>query len=108
MLTPSQVETLFVDPQHLNPFAGKRVLELHLIRSAEALRADSLEFDPVTMAQMLEMGGRPRSSCCSVVRRWFKSAFGVPIRPSLPARGLFQKGCRTAQQGMEWECSDNY
>ncbi len=56
MLTPSQVETLFVDPQHLNPFAGKRVLELHLIRSAEALRADSLEFDPVTLAQMLEMG----------------------------------------------------
>jgi hypothetical protein len=56
MLTPSQVETLFADPQHLNPFAGKKLLELHLIRPAEALPADSLEFDPFTMAQMMEMG----------------------------------------------------
>ena len=32
------------------------MLELHLIRPAEALLADSLEFDPVTMAQMMEMG----------------------------------------------------
>ena len=32
------------------------MLDLHLIRSAEALQADSLEFDPFTMAQMMEMG----------------------------------------------------
>lgn len=56
MLTPSQVETLFEDPQHLNPFTGKRLLELHLIRPAEALPAESLAFDPFTMAQMMAMG----------------------------------------------------
>lgn len=56
MLTPSQSEALFADPQNLNPFVGKRLLELHIIRPAEALPADSLEFDPVTMAQMMEMG----------------------------------------------------
>jgi len=36
MLTPSQVETLFADPQNLKAFVGKRVLELHLIRPAGA------------------------------------------------------------------------
>ena len=49
MLTPSQVEALFADPQHLNPFAGKNVLELHLIRPSKRnylLRAWSLTRSP--------------------------------------------------------------
>lgn len=56
MLTPAQVNEIFDDPESPNPFAGKRVLELYLIRPAEELPTAGLEFRPVVMAQMMEMG----------------------------------------------------
>jgi predicted acylesterase/phospholipase RssA len=56
MLSPAQVDEIFADPQNPSPFAGKRVLELYLIRPAEELPTGGLEFRPFIMSQMMEMG----------------------------------------------------
>jgi predicted acylesterase/phospholipase RssA len=56
MLTPAQVNEIFDDPESPNPFAGKSVLELYLIRPAEELPTAGLEFRPFIMAQMMQMG----------------------------------------------------
>ena len=56
MLTPAQVNEIFDDPESPNPFVGKRILELYLIRPAEELPTAGLEFRPFIMAQMMEMG----------------------------------------------------
>ena len=56
MLSPAQVDEIFTDAQNPSPFAEKRVLELYLIRPAEDLFTSGLEFRPIIMAQMMEMG----------------------------------------------------
>lgn len=58
MLSPSQVNAIFEDPENPNPFAGKKLLELYLIRPKENLPTGGLEFRPIVMAQMMEMGRR--------------------------------------------------
>ena len=57
LLTKKQVKTLFDDPDNPDPFAGKRLLNLHVIRPAEELPIDSLQFSPVAMSQIMAMGG---------------------------------------------------
>ena len=56
MLASSEVSSIFDDPKNPNPFAGKKVLELHIIRPPEELPTAGLEFRPFIMAQMMEMG----------------------------------------------------
>lgn len=56
MLAADQVGAIFDDPQNPNPFAGKRPLNVYMIRPAEELPTDGLEFSPVVMSQMMEMG----------------------------------------------------
>lgn len=56
LLTPAQIAAIFDDPQNPNPFAGKRELNLYVIRPATELPSGGLEFRPVIMAQMMEMG----------------------------------------------------
>jgi predicted acylesterase/phospholipase RssA len=56
VLTPDQISAIFDNPENPNPFAGKRVIELYLIRPEEDLPSGGLEFRPFVMAQMMEMG----------------------------------------------------
>ncbi len=56
MLSADQVREIFEDPQNPNPFVGKRLLNLYVIRPAEELPTGGLEFRPVIMSQMMEMG----------------------------------------------------
>lgn len=56
MLTPDQVTQIFDDSQNPDPFAGKRLLNVYMIRPAEELPTGDLEFSPVVMSQMMEMG----------------------------------------------------
>lgn len=56
LLSPAQVATIFDAPHNPNPFAGKHLLELQVIRPAETLPSDGLEFDPFVMSQMMTMG----------------------------------------------------
>jgi predicted acylesterase/phospholipase RssA len=56
MLTASQIKAIFDDPANPNPFADKKVLELHIIRPSDNLPTAGLEFRPFIMAQMMEMG----------------------------------------------------
>lgn len=56
LLSPDQVAAIFDDPAVANPFAGKRLLEVSMIRPAEELPAESLSFDPFIMSQMMTMG----------------------------------------------------
>jgi NTE family protein len=55
-LPAEQVAAIFDDPQNPNPFADKRLLNLHVIRPAEELPSGGLEFRPLVMSQMMEMG----------------------------------------------------
>jgi len=56
LLPPAQVEAIFDAVENPNPFAGKKLLDLYVIRPAEALPTDGLEFDPFVMSQMMTMG----------------------------------------------------
>jgi predicted acylesterase/phospholipase RssA len=54
-LTPSQEDELFsVEPR--NPFAGKTVRRLHIVRPRAKLRAETLEFNPDVMKRMMREG----------------------------------------------------
>ena len=55
-LSPDQIRVIFDNSENPNPFAGKRLIELYLIRPAEDLPSGGLEFRPFVMAQMMEMG----------------------------------------------------
>ncbi len=56
LLTKKQLKALFEDAANPNPFAGKRLLNLHVIRPNEVLPIDSLQFSPVAMSQIMGMG----------------------------------------------------
>ena len=56
ILSPEQVDAIFADSENPNPFGDKKVLELSLIRPKEELPIDSLKFNPVSMARIMEMG----------------------------------------------------
>jgi len=56
MLNASQVREIFDSPENPNPFKGKKLVELYVIRPAEELPTGGLEFRPFVMAQMMEMG----------------------------------------------------
>lgn len=58
LLTPAQVAALLDDPAIPDPFAGKRLLNLYVIRPDQALPLGSLDFDPVAMAQIMTQGGQ--------------------------------------------------
>lgn len=53
-LTPAQVRGLFSGLE--NPFEGKRIVGITLIRPDEELSPDSLSFDPVKMREMVDLG----------------------------------------------------
>lgn len=57
LLTKKQVKALFDDPANPDPFAGKRLLNLYVIRPQEELPIDSLQFSPVAMSQIMTLGG---------------------------------------------------
>lgn len=57
-LSPGEVAEVFDNPQNPDPFAGKRVLNLYVIRPTDELPTGGLEFRPVIMSQMMEMGVR--------------------------------------------------
>jgi len=50
------VAAIFDAPDNPNPFAGKHLLALQVIRPAARLPSDGLEFDPFVMSQMMTMG----------------------------------------------------
>jgi NTE family protein len=56
MLSDDQVKAIFDDDQNRNPFAGKNVLEMYVIRPPEELPTSGLEFRPFIMSQMMAMG----------------------------------------------------
>jgi hypothetical protein len=56
MFNAAQVNELFNDPKNPNPFSGKKLLKLYLIRPSEELPTNGLEFRPFTMSQMVTMG----------------------------------------------------
>jgi hypothetical protein len=56
LLSPAQVAAIFDAPAVPNPFAGKKLLEVSMIRPAEELPTDGLSFDPFIMSQMMTMG----------------------------------------------------
>jgi predicted acylesterase/phospholipase RssA len=56
LLSPDQVAQLFDAADNPFPFADKRVVEITLIRPEVELAGDSLEFNPVIMAQWMSMG----------------------------------------------------
>ncbi len=56
LLPPAQVEAIFDTLAPPNPFAGKTLLDLYVIRPAEALPTDGLTFEPLVMSQMMTMG----------------------------------------------------
>lgn len=56
ILTESQINAIFDDPDNPNPFADKKLLELFVIRPSDELPTAGLEFRPFIMAQMMEMG----------------------------------------------------
>lgn len=57
LLTKKQVKALFDDPKNPDPFAGKRLLNLYVIRPNDDLPIDSLQFSPVAMSQIMGLGG---------------------------------------------------
>lgn len=57
VLKKAQVKALFEDPQNPDPFAGKRLLNLYVIRPQDELPIDSLQFSPVAMSQIMAQGG---------------------------------------------------
>jgi predicted acylesterase/phospholipase RssA len=56
LLPPDQVAQLLDAADNPFPFEDKRVVEITLIRPEVELAGDSLEFDPVIMAQWMSMG----------------------------------------------------
>jgi predicted acylesterase/phospholipase RssA len=57
LLAPETFTALFEDPENLQPFAGKRLLNLFVIRPDRELPIDALEFNPTDMAQIMAEGG---------------------------------------------------
>lgn len=57
-LTAEQVEALFEDEHNPSPFAGKRLLNLHLYRPETDLPVDALSFIPERMREMISLGER--------------------------------------------------
>lgn len=58
LLSDDDVSAIFDDAAVPNPFAGARVLNLHIIRPERELPSSGLEFRPLVMSQMMEMGRR--------------------------------------------------
>ncbi len=58
LLSADQVKQLFEDSENPYPFEGKRLMNLYVIRPAEELPMDALEFSPVAMSQVMELGGQ--------------------------------------------------
>lgn len=58
LLSQDDVSALFDDPAVKNPFRDARVLNLHVIRPERELPSSGLEFRPLVMSQMMEMGRR--------------------------------------------------
>lgn len=56
LLSQSQFNQLFNDPQNPDPFVDKRLVKLWIIRPDYELPASTLEFSPFIMSQMMEMG----------------------------------------------------
>lgn len=52
------LDELFDVPGVSNPFAGARWMALHVIRPETELPAETLEFEPAVMREMMEMGRR--------------------------------------------------
>ena len=55
-LSEAELDNLFEPPGHPNPFAGKRTVNLHIVRPVDPLPTDGLEFDPAVMTGMMELG----------------------------------------------------
>ena len=55
-LSEDEMTEIFEGTSAPNPFTRTRRLNLHLIRPEHTLPATGLEFDPVVMSQMMEMG----------------------------------------------------
>ena len=55
-LTPEELEALFTEDLPENPFAETPLVKLFIIRPDEELPTDGLNFDPPTMAYMMELG----------------------------------------------------
>lgn len=55
-MTEAQAETFLAAPITQNPLSGKRAIALHVIRPLENLADNTLEFDPVAMASMMQKG----------------------------------------------------
>lgn len=58
LLSEDEVASIFDDPSVPNPFGEARVLNLHVIRPEHELPTSGLEFRPIVMSQMMEMGRR--------------------------------------------------
>lgn len=52
------LDDIFETDLPTNPFSGKKLLNLHVIRPESELPSDGLEFDPIVMSQMMEMGAQ--------------------------------------------------
>jgi predicted acylesterase/phospholipase RssA len=55
-LSEEDVSALFDDPAVSNPFREARVLNVHVIRPERELPSSGLEFRPLVMSQMMELG----------------------------------------------------
>ncbi len=62
-LSEEEIEAVFSPPGAPNPFADKRVVNLHLIRPERDLPSSGLEFRPLIMAQMMAMGREAAQRC---------------------------------------------
>lgn len=56
LLAEDEVASIFDDLAVPNPFRNARVLNLHVIRPEWELPSSGLEFRPLVMSQMMEMG----------------------------------------------------
>lgn len=56
LLSDDDVSSIFDDPGVPNPISDARVLNLHIIRPERELPTSGLEFRPLVMSQMMEMG----------------------------------------------------
>lgn len=58
LLSDEEVASIFEAAEDPNPFADARVLNVHVIRPEQELPSSGLEFRPLAMSQMMEMGRR--------------------------------------------------
>ncbi len=55
-LSEGELDDLFAPPGFPNPFAGKRTVNLHIVRPVDPLPTDGLDFDPAVMTAMMDLG----------------------------------------------------